>query len=392
MPSGFASLIHRIAVVTIGIGLGAMIVAYLVLHGFRNRVEEKIYSFSGHLLVNRISGSNAVEEAPFETTFSLVQHPDSFPMVDRVQEFSHKAGLIKTEDEILGIVLKGVGPSFDLDRFKENMKVGRFIRFSDSTYAQEIVVSQWIADKLRLSLGDDVTLHFFQYPPRARRVTVVGIYESNLSDYFDEKIILADIGMIRRLNGWNEQEAGGLQIYLKDVNRTQDAYMDMLDRVPFDLYVEQTRDRYVQVFEWLDLISRQVNILLGVILLVVCVNMVSVVLILVMERTNMIGVLKALGADNGLIRRVFYAQGARLIFRGLLLGNAIGLGVCWLQHQFGLIRLNPRNYYMDTVPVAWAWDAVIGLNLLVFVVVFVVLMLPAMFISRVTPVEAIRFD
>lgn len=385
-------MIHRIAVVTIGIGLAAMIVAFLILNGFRDRVEEKIYSFSGHLLVSRISGSNAVEEAPFSTGFSLMTDADSFPLIGHVQEFSHKAGLIKSREDALGIVLKGVGASFDLNRFQEHMVAGRFINFSDSAYAQEIVVSRMIAGRLRLNVGDEVTVHFFQYPPRARRVRVVGMYESNLSDYFDGKIVIADISLIRRLNDWGPDEAGGIQVYVEDPSRVDEAYLDLMDRLPFDLYVEKTRDRYIQVFEWLDLLSRQVNILLVIILLVVCVNMISVVLILVMERTNMIGMLKALGAGDRLVRRVFYAQGVRLIFRGLMLGNAIGLGLCLVQDRFRLIRLNAQNYYMDTVPIAWSWDAVLGLNLLVFAVVSVVLMVPVLLIARISPVEAIRFD
>jgi len=369
-----------------------MIVSFLIMDGFRNTVRDKIYSFSGHLVINRISGNNSVEEVPFSLDMALMNSPDSFPMVSHVQEFSHKAGLIKSGDEILGIMLKGVGGRFDTSRFSPNMKEGRFLHVPDSGYSREVVISQLIADKLQLKVGDDVVMHFFQNPPRSRKVRIVGIYETNLADYFDEKIILCDIGMIRRLNDWGPAEAGGLQVFLKDPSRTDEAYNFLMDSLPFDLYVEKTSDRYIQVFEWLDLLSRQVNILMVIILSVVCVNMISVVLILVMERTTMIGMLKALGAGNPLIRRIFYAQGARLILRGLFWGNLTGLGLCALQHYFRLVRLDPHSYYMDYVPVAWSWDVVILLNLLMFAVVFVVLMLPVMLITRVRPVAAIRFD
>ena len=390
--SGFASVIHRIAVASLAIGLAAMIVSFLIMDGFRNTVRDKIYSFSGHLIINRISGNNSAEEVPFSLDINLINHPDSFPMVSAVQEFSHKAGLIKSGDEILGIMLKGVGRSFDSIRFVPNMKTGRFLHRPDSGYSREVVISQLIADKLQLNVNDEVVMHFFQNPPRSRKVRISGIYETNLADYFDEKIILCDIGLIRRLNDWEVTEAGGLQVYLNDPMQADAAYNRLMDALPFDLYVEKTSDRYIQVFEWLNLLSRQVNILLVIILAVVCVNMISVVLILVMERTPMIGMLKALGAGDALVRRIFYAQGIRLILRGLLWGNLVGLGLCALQHYFRLVRLDPHSYYMDYVPVAWSWDVVILLNLLMFAVVFIVLMLPVMLITRVRPVSAIRFD
>jgi lipoprotein-releasing system permease protein len=390
--AGFSAVIHRIAIISIAVGLAAMIVAFLVMKGFQTTVQEKIYSFSAHLLVNRITEGNSMEEPPFNFRISLYNHPDSFPDIAHVQEYSHKAGLIKTDAEITGILLKGVGRSFSLERFRDQLKEGSFLSFPDSGYSNQIVISRLIAEKLNVKTGDQLTIHFFQNPPRARRLTISGIYETNLSDYFDEKIILCDLALIQRLNGWSADEAGGLQIFLKDADMTWLTYMNLMDKLPYDLYVEPTSNRYIQIFEWLNLITRQVNILLVVILMVVCVNMISVVLILVMERTNMIGILKALGAGNPAVRNIFIRQGINLVLRGLLIGNIFGLGLCWLQHRFRIITLDARNYYMDYVPVYWDWQMVITLNVLVFAVVSVVLILPVMVISRIRPVTAIRFD
>jgi lipoprotein-releasing system permease protein len=221
---------------------------------------------------------------------------------------------------------------------------------------------------------------------------VTGIYETNLSEYFDGKIIMGDIRLIARLNDWADSVAGGLEVFVNDINRIDEAGMAMAEMIDYDLNIEPVSSKYIQVFEWLNLLSRQVNILLIIILVVVCVNMISIILILVMERTQMIGMLKALGADNKLIRTIFLYNGISLLMKGLLLGNALGLGLCFIQYQFKIITLNPEDYYMHFVPISWHWEIVLLLNVLTFLVVSTVLLLPTTIISRITPIKAIRFD
>jgi len=208
----------------------------------------------------------------------------------------------------------------------------------------------------------------------------------------DRQVIIGDIRLIQRLEDWSDSTAGGLQIYVKDVNRIDEDVKAIEESMDYDLYGEKVSDTYVQVFEWLGLVSRQVYILLGIILTVVCVNMISVVLILVMERTQMIGVLKALGATDRLIRSIFVYNGISLIVKGLVLGNVLGLGLCYVQYQFKFIKLNAHDYYMSYVPIHWDWQIVVILNVLVFVVVTLVLLLPTAIVSRITPMKAIRFD
>lgn len=333
-----------------------------------------------------------MEEQPFSYNIDIYNHPQQLGVIDHIQEFSHKAGLIKTEDEVLGVVFKGVGKSFDVNRFRENMIKGEFIHFPDSGYALEVVLSEIISDKLKAKVGDEIVIHFFQNPPRFRKLKVSGIYETNLSEYFDDKIIMGDIRMVQRLNGSIDSIAGGLEIFVKDVNQVDEALTTIGDSMDYDLYLEKVSDKYSQVFEWLHLLSRQVNILLGIILTVVCVNMISVILILVMERTQMIGLLKALGAQDRLIQSVFVYNGINLIAKGLIYGNVIGLGLCYLQDTFKLVSLNPHNYYMNYVPIGWNWEIVILLNASVFVVVTLVLLLPTAVVTRINPIKAIRFD
>ena len=388
----FSSTIHKIAIISIAVGLAAAMVSFLIMTGFQQTVKNKIYSFSAHLLITRYTMNNSMEEQPFDFNIDLYNKAKQFDFIDHIQEYSHKAGLIKTENEVLGVVFKGVGKSFDLNQFKENMIQGEFLHFADSGYAREVVLSAVIANKIKSKVGDEVVIHFFQNPPRFRKLKVVGIYETNLSDYFDGKVILGDIRMVQRLNDWRDSIAGGLQIYVKDPAKVDEAATAIGESMDYDLFIEKVSDKYVQVFEWLGLISRQVNILLAIILIVVCVNMISVILILVMERTQMIGVLKAIGAKDKLIRSIFVYNGISLILKGLLFGNMLGLGLCYLQYKFQFIKLNPHDYYMSYVPIGWDWEVVVILNLLVFVVVALVLLLPTAIVSRINPIKAIKFD
>lgn len=366
--------------------------SFLIMEGFETTVKNRIYSFSANILVTKVSLSNSMEEQPIDINIPLFRDPSQFPNVRHVQEFSHKTGLVKSENDVLGIVIKGVGRSFDQAAFRGNLVEGEFLHFPDSGYSREIVVSRAIANKINVKTGDEITIHFFQDPPRFRRLKVSGIYETNLSDYFDNKFIIGDMRLIQRLNDWPDSVAGGLEVFVNDLKQIDESYRYIGESMDFDLLVERVSEKFVQVFEWLGLVSRQVNILLGVILTVVCVNMISVILILVMERTQMIGLLKAMGSTERTIRGVFVYQGIHLIARGLIIGNVIGLGLCFLQDTFKFITLNPRDYYMSYVPIAWNWPMVLFLNVLIFAVVSLVLWVPTAIISRISPIKAIRFD
>lgn len=433
----FSAIIHKIAVGSIAIGLAAAIVSFLVMLGFQTAVKEKIYRFSNHLLITKFTMNMAVEEQPFDYRIPLYQQPEKFPFVKHVQEYCHKAGLIKADDEVLGVIFKGVGKSFSVSRFAEAMVEGRFLQFNDSSYSREVVLSRIIANKINAKVGDDIVLHFFQNPPRVRKLKVVGIYETNLSDYFDGKVLMGDIRMVQQLNGWENHMAGGLEVTIdldyfnrfdllknemnndtysltdevgadsiviehgnkgaifgfdQDKAALDEALLQIGESIDYDLNIETVRDKFINVFEWLDLIKRQVKILLGIILFVISVNMISVILILVMERIPMVGILKSMGGTDKLVRTIFMFSGSNLIARGLLWGNAIGLGICWLQYQFRFFKLNPRDYYVSFVPIEWDWATVFVLNVLVFASVVVVLWLPTRYITKIGPVQAIRFD
>lgn len=387
----FSSTIHKVAVVSIALGLAVMILAFFILLGFKNTIIGKIYSFNGHLVISKYTLGQSYNEDPVSLNYPFIQNYEKYEFIAHIQEFGHKAGLIKTEEEVDGVIFKGVGKSFSLENFAGNLKYGEFIDFKKDGYSTDVILSKKISIRLKLDTGDQFIIHFIQDPPRSRRLDVVGIYETGMED-FDDKIIIGDIGMVRRLNNWADSLAGGLEVFLKDVDKIDEAYEKLYDIASYDLFIQKVSDKYIQIFDWLHLIDNNVTIFLTLILFVASFNMVSIVLILIMERTQMIGLLKAMGADNSLIRKIFRYQGTRLILKGLVLGNVVGLSLSFIQYRFKVIKLDQDSYYMSFVPIEWDWLVVILLNILIFVVVWVVMAFPASAISRMNPIKSIRFD
>ena len=368
-----------------------LIIAFLILLGFRNTVRDKIYGFNGHLIVSKYTMGVSFAEDPVSTNQNFFQNQEDYHFIDHVQGFGHKAGLIKTDEEVDGVVFKGVGPEFSLDHFAGGLKSGSFISFDTGSYSTDVILSQEIADRLRLNIGDPFVMHFVQDPPRSRRLEVKGIYETGMED-FDDRIIIGDIGLIRRLNNWPDTLTGGFEVFVKDPERIDAALEEMNNVASYDLFVQRVTDKYLQIFDWLKLINNNVTILLTLILFVASFNMVSIVLILIMERTQMIGLLKAVGAEDSLVSRIFRYQGISLVLKGMVIGNVVGLLLCFIQYQFRVITLDPKSYYMSYVPIEWDWGVVLLLNLVVLVVVGLVLWFPTRVISRIDPIRAIRFD
>jgi len=387
----FSSTIYKIGIASVGISLATMILSFCILLGFRGIIEEKIISFGSHLNVTRFTLTSSYLENPISTGRDIYVNYRQYPFIDHIQTYSYKPALLKTEEEVLGAFLKGVAPDFNLKRFNANMAEGGFVEFDDSAASNDVVISKIIANKLKLKVGDPLIAHFFQNPPRVRRLNVKGIYETWIEE-FDEKVILVDIKLIQRLNNWPDSLVGGFEVFIKDFNQLEANEETLYDNIDSDLYVEKVTDQYQQVFEWLGLIKQNMLIFLVLVLFVASFNMISIVIILIMERTPMIGMLKAMGAPDKQIRDIFTYNGWKLILWGLLIGNALGIGLGMLQDKFRLIPLNPENYYMSYVPISWNWPIIIGLNFSVSLLILLVLFIPTAIISRIQPIRSIRFD
>lgn len=363
----------------------------MILGGFQQEISKKVFSFTGHFQAQKFVAGNAFEESPISTKGDFYKNFSNSPLIKHVQVYAHKPGLLKGDEEVEGVLMKGVGTDFDTLGLKSAIVEGRFPQFSDTAVSNEVVISRKIADKLILSAGDRITMYFVQEPPRYRRLEIVGIYETFLEN-FDDKIIIGDIQMIRNLNGWSEDQVGGFEIFIhepRNLDAIEEALYDALD---YDLKLIKVTDKYLEIFDWLKLLNNNVYIFLGLILFVAAFNMVSILFILIMERTQMIGILKALGSRNKQIRRVFIWNGVRIIAKGLLIGNAIGFAFGFVQDRWKLIQLDPMSYYMAFVPIDWNWPVFLLLNLSVLLVTALVLFIPAMLISNIQPIKSIRFD
>lgn len=387
----FSGTIYKIAVASIGIGLAVMIISFQILQGFQETIQEKIISFGGHMQVTKFTLSQSFEEDPLSKNVEFFKDYEDYKFIEHIQEYAHKAGLLKANNEVLGIVLKGIAPSYDTSRFDRNIVEGRFLHPNDSTASNEILISKNIASKLNLHLHDNTLMYFIQNPIRVRKLNICGIYETGLED-FDERIVIGDLKLVQKINDWPDSLIGGFEVYVDDFRKINQYEKKLSDLVNYDHYVEKISDKYMEIFDWLALLNRNVVIFLTLTLAVASFNMISILLILIMERTQMIGTLKALGAKNKQIRKIFVYNGMIMIAKGLILGNLIGIGFGLLQSNFQILTLSPENYYMKYVPIYWNIEVIVGLNILIFLVVSLVLMLPTAIISRISPIKSMRFN
>ncbi|SDD49520.1 lipoprotein-releasing system permease protein [Algoriphagus faecimaris] len=387
---GFSKTIHQIAVGSLALGLAVSILSFMVLGGFQKTVSERVYGFTGHYQVQRFSMSNAFEELPFSLKSEFSEKKSSLAFIEKTQSFAHKAALIKGEQEVEGVLMKGVGLDFDTLAFKEYLVEGRLIQIPESGTSNELMLSRFIANRLRLKVGDRIILYFVQDPPRYRRVEVVGIYETFLEN-FDQKIVIGELQTIRNLNGWKSDEVGGIEVFVNQDPSEELSYR-MEEILDLDLKLINSQDKYLEIFDWLKLLDTNVYVFISLIGFVAIFNMGAILFILIMERTQMIGLLKALGAKNAQIRRIFFWNGMRILGRGLLIGNAIGLGFGFLQYYFRLIPLDTQSYYMSYVPIDWNWPVFLLINMGITVLTALVLWIPVVVISRVNPIQSIRFD
>ncbi|OGX84383.1 ABC transporter permease [Hymenobacter lapidarius] len=388
----FTSSVTKIAIISIAMGLAVMVVSFAILQGFRNEIQNKIFSFGAHLQISRYDTNNSLEVAPIAAPL-LVEELKQFPEVKSTHPFAVKTAIIKTKDEVLGVVLKGIAETDGPSPMRVNMTAGKFLSFPDSAASDDVLVSRKVADKLRLVVGDKALFYFIQTPARIRQFRVSGIYSTGL-DEFDEVYVIGDIRQIRELNSpaWPDSLVGGMEVVLKDfdtIDRTADNFYEKL---PYDLKIDKITDQYAQLFDWLQLLNRNVIIFLILIIFVATFNMVATIFIMILERTNMIGILKALGATDNQIRRMFFFRGLSLTVRGMLIGNVIAVGFCALQYYFHVIPLDPENYYMDRVPISWDPKMLLLMNAATFVTSLLAVLIPTYLIARIKPVVAIKFD
>ncbi len=389
-----------IVIATLGVAMGllVMIASVSIILGFKSEITHKVESFGSHIEIMDVSSLTAPDAFPIPADRAFLTAVRRIPGVQSVNCIAQKMGILKTSSDFLGVTFKGLPADYDLTALRKSLVEGRMPDLTTDN-GNEILISRRQADALGLSVGDRVFSYFFEESIKARRFKVVGIYSSNMS-LFDKNVVLGSISTIRRLNRWDEGRASSIEVRLTSLNLLDETMHELraLCRKMNVLPSEQTRlpvsikEHYMQVFSWLDLLDFNMVIILVLMLVVAGFTMISGLFILILERTQTIGVLKALGATNTRIRHIFLTFAAFITMRGLLLGNVLALVLLFAQQRWGLVHLNPATYYVETVPVQLNLWAILAVNALTLVLTVLSLVAPSYMISRVQPAKAIRFD
>lgn len=389
----------RIATIGVAIGLAVMIVSVSVVLGFKHTIRNKVIGFGSHITVADFMSLQNSELYPITINDSLLKALYKIQGVKHVQRFAYIQGILKTDDDFLGVTLKGVGPEFDSTFIHNNMVAGSFPKFSDNSNQQKIILSKTIADKLKMKVGQKIFAYFVnEQGVRTRKFTVCGIYETNLKQ-FDSQICMTDLYTVNKLNGWEPDQYSGAELEVKDFN--------LLDNTAFNVlgHVKNKVDKYgstyssatvieqnPQIFSWLDLMDLNVWIILALMISVAGVTMISGLLIIILERTQMIGLMKAIGTRNRQIRHIFLWFATFIIGKGLIIGNVVGIGLILLQQYTGLFKLDPQTYYVSTVPVEINIPLIIALNLSTLLICVFVLIAPSYFVSHINPAKSMYYE
>ena len=389
----------HIAVAGVAIGLAVMIISVCVVLGFKHTIRDKVIGFGSHIQVADFMTLQQMNQYPVVMNDSMIQVIKKAPGVKHVQRFAMKEGILKTDEDFLGVGFKGVGPEWDSTFIHENMVEGSIPKFDDQASHNKILISKTMADKLRLKAGQRIFAYFIDNNGvRTRRFTISGIYQTNLKKY-DEVMVYADLYTVVKLNGWEEDQASGAELTVNDFNQlqtTEDYIVKNINRT-VDQYGETYSSATIkelnpQIFQWLNLMDLNVWVILGLMLAVACVTMISGLLIIILERTSMIGVMKALGARNKTIRHTFLWFAAFIIGKGLLYGNILAFAILLIQKYTGLVKLDAQTYYVSTVPVEFNWIYIIALNVATLLISVFILVAPSYLISHIHPAKSMRYE
>jgi lipoprotein-releasing system permease protein len=372
-----------------------MIVALAITNGFQYTISQKIFSFWGHIRVQHYEAGKIAnaEETAIEKNDTVAQVLRSNPAVQSVNSFATKSAILKTNETIEGVIFKGVEKNYRFGQLQQFLKEGRWVKFTDSGYSNEIVLSAYTAGQLKLKLNDQVLIYFVPKDGsaiRARKLMLTGIYKTGIEEY-DKFIALGDIKLIQRLNDWKPDEIGGYEIFLKDYKQIDKVNDDLFNALPVSWNSKSIKEINPNIFDWLNLQDTTIVLVLVIMTLVAVLNLITCLIILVLERTRMIGILKALGSPNTSIQRIFLYQGGIITITGIALGNLLALLLCWLQQRYGLISLQEEMYYISKAEVRLEWWHFAVVDAGTFIVCFLVLIIPTLIIRRIQPVRAIQF-
>ncbi len=393
--------IIRIALFGIALGLAVMIVSVAVITGFKTEIRNKVIGFGSHIQIVNYESRNSYELPPISKNQPFLGNLDSLDYIKKIQVFATKPGMIKTDESIQGIVFKGVEPGYNWTFFQKNLVDGVLPQLNDTSRVNEILLSENVSNLLKIKTGDSAVLYFLnenEVTPRMLQLKVCGIYRTSFEE-FDNLFIIGDIKQVQRLNDWQNDQISGFEILVNDFGKIDIIEREIRNLVVFYsqendviLRTETITRQYPQIFDWLSILDMNVWIILSLMVLVAGFNMISALLVLILERSTMIGVLKALGSPNWSIRKVFLYLSVFLTSRGMLWGNVIGIAIILIQKLFHIIRLNPATYYVDVVPVNFNIIHILLLNAGCLAITTFMLIVPSYLVSKISPDKSIRFD
>ncbi len=385
-------LVVRLAMGGVAVGITVMLAAIAIVNGFQQSIPNKFTGFWGHIQIQKLDLSNSFEQQPFFIRPSMLDSLEKIPGVAHLLPYASKGGIIKTDSSFEGIVLKGVHWQWDTTLLKPLLTAGRMPILTEAENSNEILLPLNIAKKLELQPGSRIQMYFIQDPPRVRVMQVVGIYQLGIEGEFSKPFVLGDLRHVQRLNGWSDNEVGGIEVHLKSGMNNAKLASQLSGLVDHDLEAYTIEELYPNLFSWLGLFDLNKQVLISIMLLVAGVNMISALLILILERTSTIGLLKTMGMRNRSIRSLFLLTGGYIALWGLFWGNLFGLGFYFLQYFFQLIPLDEASYYVAYVPVLLSWQEVLVLNLGTLLACVLMLLGPSFLVTRISPLKAIRFD
>lgn len=381
----------QIAIVGIMLGLGVMLLSIAIVKGFKTEIREKVRGFNGDIQYIKYDLNSSYENSPFVLNENILAETKNHKGITQVAPFATKPGIIKANDEVEGVVFKGVDQAYDWSYFDKVLTAGKTINFKDSTQSEkEIIISDFLAKRLNLKVGDDFLMYFIQESLRKRKFKIVGVYNTGVEEV-DKTYIIGAISLIKKLNNWNENEVGGYEIRVVDFDQLNKYSANLSNLLPPQIKTVSVRDNYPIIFDWLSLLDVNAQVVLGLMLIVAVINMISALLIMILERTNMIGLLKALGETNWGIRKIFLYQALYLVGIGMLLGNIFGLGLGYFQLKTHFFELDEASYYMKFIPVEFNFLDIALINFGTLLICLLVLLVPSMLVSKISPIKAIAF-
>ena len=388
----------RIAIVGVALGLAVMILSVAIVIGFKKEVRNKVIGFGSHIQITNFDNNSSYETTPIAVSDSLLQALREFPGIKHIEGYATKMGILKTDSDFQGVVVKGIDTDYDWSFFRNNLKEGELLTIDPKKTSTDVIISRYLSDLLGLKLGDSILTYFVQEDVRARKFNIVGIYETGFMDY-DKLFVLADIKQIRRLNGWEKDEVSGLELLVDDYDKldqiAEDLYFNLVekqDRHGNTYFTRSIKEMNPMIFNWLDVLDVNVVVILILIFAVAGFTMISGLLIIILERTNMIGILKALGENNVSIRKIFLYISFFLIGKGMLWGNVVGIAICLIQSHFRIIKLDPSIYYLDAVPIDLSIVSLILLNIGTLCASMLMMLGPSYLITKIDPAKSIRFE